>query len=178
MAILKYSMMDKDVPEGTFICGNNSIESLISSTYYATLLQQAYGYKVIWNDIIVGYYMIYPKKINFDVMESIEGDEYNSGVVDCYNAVHIGYLAIDKTYQGNHIGTYVLKGIISSINIICKSVPFRMITIDALGVYHDWYQKIGFRDIPNSKNNDDIIPMYMDCISDEHRILLDEYCKL
>lgn len=170
--------MDTEVPEGTFDCGNNSIERLISSTYYATLLQQAYGYKVILDDIVVGYYMIYPKKIEIAIMDAIEGDEYNSEITDYFIAIHIGYLAIDKSYQGNHVGTYVLKGIISNIQGISQKIPIRLITIDALSVYHEWYERIGFRDIPGTECTDDIIPMHMDCISDVHRKLLDEYCEI
>ncbi|MGN0141035.1 MAG: hypothetical protein ACI4AD_02330, partial [Roseburia sp.] len=67
---------------------------------------------------------------------------------------------------------------ISNIQGISQKIPIRLITIDALSVYHEWYERIGFRDIPGTECTDDIIPMYMDCISDVHRKLLDEYCEI
>lgn len=178
MAVLSFSLMNEEVPEGTFHCGNNSIERQISSAYYATLLQQAYGYKVMLSNKIVGYYMICPRRIELATMNRIEGDEYNSGATDCFMALHINYLAIDEKYHRQSIGTYTLKGIIRTVERISQQIPIRLITIDALAYYHEWYMAIGFRDIPGIKVVDDIIPMYMDCISDMRKKLLDDYCEV
>lgn len=178
MSKLTCSLMNSEVHEGDFDCGNDTIESTICSAYYSTLLHQTYGYQICMDDKIVGYYMIYLKEINIDVMEKIEGDEYNSGVIDYYISAHINYIAIDKKYQQKKIGTHVLKGIISDILKKSKDIPIRLITLDALNVYHEWYKTIGFRDIPGMDAKNDITPMYMDCMGEYERKQLDLYYQI
>ena len=175
MSELKCTLIDNEVHEGEFDCANESIEKAICLSYYSTLLRQTYGYKVCVKDIVVGYYMIYLKPICIDTMERIEGDEYQGGIIDYYTSAHIEYIAIDKRYQDHKIGTNLLRGIICSILKVSQNVPIRLITLDALGKYHEWYKKIGFRDIPDQKIENDIYPMYMDCMSSEEVEKLNDY---
>ena len=178
MGTLSFKLMPNEVYQGEFYCGNNSIETSICSSYYATLLKQAYAYQICDGDIVVGYYMIYLKRINLDIMERLEDDEYNSGVVDGYTSAHISYIAIADDKQHNKYGTYALKGIIKNILLLSKNLPIRLITLDALSEYENWYYDIGFRKIPGMDNSDGIIPMYMDCMSREEKNRRDEYCQV
>lgn len=91
-------------------------------------------------------------------------------------AMHIRYLAIDKKFQNKGIGTVVLRGIIAEILKLSQIYPIRIITIDALGEYYEWYKKIGFRDIPGIENNGITYPMFMDCMSKEEARKLKEFC--
>lgn len=178
MGKLSFKLLSDEVHQGEFCCGNNSIETSICSSYYATLLKQAYAYKIYDEDVIVGYYMIYLKKINLDVMERLENDEYNSGVVDGYISAHISYIAIAENKQRRKYGTYALKGIIKILLSLSRSLPIRLITLDALAEYEDWYYHIGFRRILGMDDTNEIIPMYMDCMSVEEKSKRDEYCQI
>lgn len=178
MGKLSFKLMSDEVHQGEFCCGNNSIETTICSSYYATLLKQAYAYKICDDDVIVGYYMIYLKKINLNVMEKLENDEYNSGVVDGFISAHISYIAIADNKQHRKYGTYTLKGIIKNLLFLSRSLPIRLITLDALERYEAWYYGIGFRRIPGMDNSNGIIPMYMDCMSFEEKNKRDEYCQI
>lgn len=178
MGKLTCSLMSSEIREGDFNCGNETIENTICSAYYSTLLRQTYGYQICIDNKVVGYYMIYLKRINIDTMEKIEGDEYNGGIIDYYISAHINYIAIDKKCQQKKIGTNVLKGIISDILQKSSDIPIRLITLEALHVYHEWYKSIGFRDIPGADVKNDIIPMYMDCMSEYERKQLDLYYQV
>lgn len=156
-------LLDGDV--SGFKCGNDSIESQIENSYAATLLKIAFGHKIILNNQIVGYYMNHFKTIEVDVVNSIMGDEFDPNISNHYTAMHILYLAIEESMQNQGIGTIVLKGIISEILLLSKKYPIRIITIDALDKYYDWYKKVGFKDIPGKAYNGIVHPMYLDCIS-------------
>lgn len=177
MGKLRFELMPDEVHEGEFYCGNNSIETTICSSYYATLLKQAYAYRICDENEVVGYYMVYLKRINIDVMERLENEEYDSGVVNGYIAAQIAYIAIAKDRQHRKYGTYALKGIIKFLLLLSKSVPIRLITLDALAEYENWYHNMGFRNIPGTDTSDEIIPMYMDCMSKEEKSKRDEYCQ-
>ena len=169
-------LIDMDVRG--FSCGNPSIDQQIRESYYATLLKQAYGYQIKAEDKTVGYYMLYFKNINTDIVNDIMDNEFSSGLVDYYIAVHIRYLAIDKNLQHQGIGTVVLKGIIQQIISFSKIYPIRIITLDALMEYYEWYKGIGFRDIPGGTDDGIIRAMYMDCMDMRELEKLEDYCEL
>ena len=177
MRALSLKLMPYEVSQGEFCCGNNSIETSICSSYYATLLKQAYAYQICEGNIIIGYCMVYLKRISLDIMKSVENDEYNSGIVDGYTSAHISYIAIAADKQHRGYGTLTLKGIIKNILELSKRLPIRLITLDALPEYEDWYCGIGFREIPCANNFSDIIPMYMDCMSNEEKNKRAEYSQ-
>ena len=81
--------MDREVTD--FSCGNASIDQQIRESYFATLLKQAYGYRIELQGKTVGYYMLYFKNINLQTMNNIMGDEYDGGLINYYMAVHIRY---------------------------------------------------------------------------------------
>lgn len=174
MCKIKCPLMDEEILE--FNCANQSIEQQIRDSYFITLLKQAYGHKIIIDDKVVGYYMLYFKGVQLDDINSIMGEEFESNMADYYMAMHIRYLAIDKKFQNKGIGTVVLRGIIAEILKLSQIYPIRIITIDALGEYYEWYKKIGFRDIPGIENNGITYPMFMDCMSKEEARKLKEFC--
>lgn len=167
-------LMDKEIKN--FTCGNDSIDREIEDSYYATLLKQAYGYQIKIDNKIVGYYMLYFKNINMQIVNDIMEDEYDSNLVNYYMAVHLRYLAISEQLQHKSIGTVVLRGIINEILKLSKTYPIRIITLDALLEYYEWYKKIGFRDIPGKEKDGITIAMYMDCMSIEEAEKLQDYC--
>ena len=174
MSKIMCPLMDKDVKE--FCCANASIEKQIEESYFTTLLKQAYGYQIIIDDKVVGYYMLYFRNINLRQVHKIMGEEYESDMLDYYIAMHIRYLAIDKKLQHLGIGTAVLKGLIVEILRISKIYPIRVITIDALLEYHEWYRKIGFRDSPGCMYDGITVPMFIDCMTKEENEKLQNYC--
>lgn len=174
MAKITCLMMDRDVKD--FCCANASIEEQIKDSYFITLLKQAYGYQILIERQIVGYYMLYFKNIKLDVVNQILEEEYFSNMADFYIAMHIRYLAIDRKVQHQGIGTVVLKGIIAEILKLSKSYPIRIITIDALQEYYEWYQHIGFRELPGHGRDGIIVPMFIDCMSKADAESLQRYC--
>lgn len=175
MSKITCSLMDKEVKG--FNCANSSIEKQIDDSYFITLLKQAYGYQILIDDKVVGYYMLYFKNINLEEISNIMKEEYESCMVSYYMAMHIRYLAIDERVQHHGIGTYVLKGLIAEILRLSELYPIRIITIDALLEYYEWYKSIGFRDIPGLDRDGIKVPMYIDCMSKEEAMKLHDYCS-
>lgn len=171
---LKCPLMDKEVD--WFKCANPSIEQQIRDSYFITLLKQGYGYQIIVENKVVGYYMLYFKDIELDEVNKIMDEEYESNLASCYIAMHIRYIAIDERLQHKGLGTRVLKGLLADILKISKIYPIRIITIDALSEYHEWYKKIGFRDIPGREFDGITYPMFVDCMLKEEAEKLAEYC--
>lgn len=176
MGNIKGQLLDNNQEIRDFKCGNASIERTITESYYLTLLKHAYAYKIIGNGMILGYYMLLFRKILLeDCPESI-GDYYTEKLDYC-TSIHIDYLAINEKYQHRGIGTNVLKMIILFVMKFGKKLPIRLITIDALKEYYDWYRGIGFiafneKDLKDSKPT---ISMYMDCISKDNLEIIKEY---
>lgn len=167
--------MDKEVKG--FKCKNSSIEQQIEDSYYITLLKQAYGHQIIIDDSVVGYYMLYFKGIEFEEVNQIMDGDYSSSMADYYMSVHIRYIAIDERLQHKGIGKTVLKALITQLMNLSKLYPIRLITLDALNEYHDWYYNIGFRDIPGIENNGITTSMYIDCMTKEDAEKFEAFCE-
>ena len=120
--------------------------------------------------------MLYFKSVKLDEINKIMGEEYESNMANYYMAMHIRYLAIDERLQHKGIGTRVLKGLLAEILRLSKIYPIRIITIDALSEYYNWYKKIGFRDIPGREYDGIVYPMFIDCMSIEEAKRLADFC--
>lgn len=177
MAKITIEKLDRNVLDKEFDCGNSSINMQVQASYYPTLLQYAYAYKVSISDHIVGYYMIKLRTIKLEKAPS-EISEYSCSLISECNAVHIKYIAIDKEYQHKTIGTYVLKTIIVSVLNLCKKFPITLITLDALIDKYDWYKRNGFRafDEDELQVSQTTIPMYINCILDKKTV--NDYCSI
>lgn len=178
MGQLYFDMLEEAVCDDSFNCGNHSIERKISESYWLTILQHAYAYKISTDGIILGYYMILFRKIALaHCPDNIS--EYYSGMMDYCISVHLDYLAVDKRYQHKKIGTNTMKIIINSVLRLAKRFPVRLITIDALKEYYSWYQAIGYSAF-NENDMDDgntTIKMYMDCLSCENKERINKYME-
>lgn len=177
MAKISIEKLDHDVLEKEFDCGNSSVNMQVQGSFYPTLLQYAYAYKISISDNVVGYYMIKFRTIKMEKAPS-EISEYTCSLIDECNAVHIKYIAIDKKYQRKTIGTYVLKTIIVNVLNLCQKFPITLITLDALIDKYDWYKKNGFVAFNEDELQDSqlIIPMYINCILDKKAV--NDYCSI
>jgi len=156
-----------DVQEGTFDCGNGSINRCIYESYYPTLLQHAYAFQVLVDDIIVGYYMIGFERYLFDddaLPEEV--NDYRSTIVNTVPAIYVKYIAIQKEFQNRKIGSSLLKYIVDRVFVLCKDFPVSIITLDALKEKYQWYKKNGFLPIDENamRDQEPTIKMYMKCI--------------
>ena len=87
-------------------------------------------------------------------------------------SVHIRYLAIEKKYQSNKIGTNTLQVIIKDIEQFAENWPIRVITIDARNDLVEWYEKQGFKRMRKNTVGQDIstVAMYFDCMKFSHEL--------
>ena len=174
MAELVIDRISNDIELNGFSCGNNSIERLIEESYYPTLLKHATAYRVNSKNINYGYYMIRLMNVK---LKDLPGDfkEHNCGIFNDCTSLYIKYIAVDSSYQHRGIGTEIVRYIVTYGKEISKSLPIRIIMIDALKDKVGWYKQLGFRSFNEDdlKNSDSTIKMFIDCISD--KILIEEY---
>lgn len=171
MATLQFKRVTKDVEYLPFDCGVDSINEYVKNSYYPTIMQQAYAYCIMSNHIILGYYQILFRELELDDFPD-EISEYNADIKeDKISSVHIRYLAIEKKYQSNKIGTNTLQVIIKDIEQFAENWPIRVIAIDARNDLVEWYEKQGFKRMRKNTVGQDISTeaMYFDCMrfSDE-----------
>ena len=107
MGTLQFKRVTRDVEDVMFSCGVPSIDQYVKESYYPHIAQQAYAYSVMANDTILGYYQVLFQEIELtDFPDEIS--EIDSGIKEGkISALHIRYIAIDKNYQGNKVGTVV-----------------------------------------------------------------------
>lgn len=171
MADLQVRFVTKEIEQSSFDCGVDSINQYIKQSYFPLLLQHAYTFQVSGNGIVLGYYQVLFREIELnDFPEDIS--DFQSDVKEqSLSAVHIRFIAVDKRYQGNRIGTAMLQMIVKSVMELSVSWPVRVITIDAVNHLTGWYEKIGFkRLLRNTPGQEGVTSaMYIDCMhfSDE-----------
>lgn len=177
MGTLHFRKVTKDIENTKFKCGKESIDEYVKNSYFPTIIQHAYAYSIMKDDIILGYYQILFREIELtDFPEDIS--EYEDGIKDGkISALHIRFIAIEKSYQGHKIGTATLKTIIKNVRELADYWPVRVITIDATLDHYEWYKRMGFLDMKeNSPGQDGVtIAMYLDCHKFERE--LNEYIK-
>lgn len=174
---LEIKKISSDVVLGSFDCGNQSINNLISQSYYPTLLHQGHAFCVHYNGQVIAYYMLSIIAFNIDKCPPDVKEYLEHSIKNSFNkhfaAVHIQYLAVDKQYQKYGIGTQLLKRIIKSTQALCKQWPIRFITLDALDDKVPWYRKNGFKEF-GFGDTDHATTMYLDCVSQKD---IDDYAS-
>ncbi len=80
-----------------------------------------------------------------------------------YPAIKIGRLAVSEKYQGEHIGSMLVRSIREMLLRRASVGACRFITVDALVSKKSFYEKIGFRLLQNEIPEDaDTVLMYFD----------------
>ena len=178
MSQLTVEKLDGEVIAGKFDCGNESINSMVSQSYFPTLLQHAYAYKVILSDCVIGYYMILFKTLELENAPEVV-QEYRSSLIDTYTCVDIKYIAVEQSKQGNSYGTHILRSIMANVYTLSNDFPVSFITLDALKEKYEWYRKNGFLafDEKEMNNSSPTIQMYVSCVLNQEAIetYVDDY---
>lgn len=167
MSKISIERLRQDVQLEEFDCENASLNEQIVESYFPTLLQYAYAYRVIVDDRVVAYYMIKFKTIHMDIAPD-EIAEYTTSIVNDCSAIHIKYIAVDKMYKNHGIGTYILKTIVAQALRLAQQFPISLVTLDALSDKYEWYIKRGFKAFSEKElqKNEPTIQMFMKCILD------------
>lgn len=172
MGELRFERVPKGIENSNFDCGISSINEDVKHSYYPHILQHAYTYSIIVEDIVVGYTQIMFRDIELtDLPEDIA--EYESEVKDNkVTAVHIRFIAIRKEYQRKKFGTNILRIIIAYVRQLTQMWPVRIITIDARLNLMEWYKKEGFLDMVHNKPGQEGVTqaMFMDCMRYEEEL--------
>ena len=171
MSEIQYVLLTSD--PANFDCGNPAINKYVEASYFATLCQQCYAYKIVYKSIIVGYYMITLRDVALtDCIPEIS-DYQIADFGDHIPSLYINYLAIGTQFQKNKIGTKTLEKIINETRQLTNVLPIRFITINAVPDKVEWYKKIGFSEM--GKDIDGINRyMFIDLIKNKQRLV--DYC--
>ena len=116
MARLDFKLVTREVADcQDFDCGIDSINEYVKDSYYPSIAQHAYAYNIIGNGKSLGYIQVLFRDVELDCFpDDISG--VDPGIkANTLPAIHIRFLAIDKSYQRNRIGTVALETIIKRI---------------------------------------------------------------
>lgn len=171
MSEIRYVLLSSD--PSNFDCGNPAINKYVESSYFATLYQQCYAYKIMYKSVVVGYYMITLRDVALSDCISEISDYQMGEFGDYIPSLYINYLAIETKFQKNKIGTKTLEKIITETRQLTNILPIRFITINAVPDKIDWYKKIGFSEM--GKDIDSVNKyMFIDLIKNKQQLV--DYC--
>ena len=166
---------DVQIGKNGFDCGNSTINEQIRESYYSTLLQHMYAYKITMDDRVVGDYMLHFQSVIISALPGELADRFSDMTHGLCYALCLKYIAIDKPYQNRRIGQRALLLIIANAQNLSKNWPIRFLTIDALAEKVGWYTKNGFKAFGSSADDGPTIKMYLDLHNDPER--LERYCN-
>ena len=171
MSELEYVLLTSDA--GNFDCGNPAINKYVETSYFATLSQQCYAYKIVYKSYIVGYYMITLRDVALSDCTSDVSDYQMGEFGDYIPSLYINYVAIGEKYQKHRIGTKTLEKIIYETRQLTEVWPIRFITINAVPDKVEWYKKIGFNEM--GRDIDSVNKyMFIDLIKNKQKLV--DYC--
>ncbi len=181
MGKLDFERVTKDVRSQSFDCGVDSINEYVRDSYYPSIAQHAYAYKITGNGRTLGYIQYLFRDIELDYFPD-EISDIDPGIKEnTLSALHIRFIAIDSRYQKNHIGTAALETIIRRAEQLADNWPIRLITIDARADLVGWYEKEGFKKMKeNTPGQDGVtIAMYYDCMKFSEELIeyMQEICE-
>lgn len=174
MGILQFKKITEDIKGKFFDCGVESINKYVQESYYPVLTQYAYTYSIMNEDKLLGYFQLLFREVAIEEFPD-EISEYDPEIKGTISAIHIRYIAIDKKYQRNRIGTATLKTIIKNVEQLADLWPVRVITLDAMVHLVPWYTRVGFVKMKSNTVGQNGVSeaMYFDCM--KHDAELKEY---
>lgn len=172
MSELSYTLLLQP-PDPEFSCGVATIDRQIQQSHILVILRRCYAYSVTSKGILLGYYMVSLKGFRVDEFYPPVEDHFVEPYQDLY-ALNIDYIAVNKCYQGKHIGTAILQNILYDVKNLQRICPIRLITLEALNERISWYKEFGFKEAkhPNTNNSATTL-MYYDMVSPEDIELLE-----
>lgn len=160
-----------------FSCGELSIDNKVKNMYFPHILKQGTAFEIILSDngntnITVGYIFITFITIRF------EDCDYQSNLMhEYFPAAYIDFIAIDKPFQGNKLGSTALDLLIKIFKSSEQYVDFRYIVIDSLTNRTSFYEKLGFKYffINGNSKQQFTVSMYYDLIKDSEITKIENY---
>lgn len=173
MASLTFKKMDAPA-DRSFSCGNSTIDGQIKDAYLLTCMNRCYAYEVKFCELVVGYYQIQFKRFPLEKFGAPLTD-YEIGAYDDLYSLHIEYIAVGKKFQGNKIGSAILKYILMTVNRIHEECPVRLVTLGAVDHKADWYERYGFVKVGTPSIDSCEQLMKIDLISEDEQKYLEAY---
>ncbi|WP_323736342.1 GNAT family N-acetyltransferase [Methanosphaera sp. ISO3-F5] len=138
-----------------FDCGDEDLNNFLFIDSFKYIQNNlSIIYLIFFQEELVGYFSLSSDAIKIKTLEIKHG---------FYPAVKIGRLAVNKKYQNQGIGSFIIKSAISIILRTRNDIWIRFLSIDAYNdnkVIH-FYSKFEFETLLKIKNRRNI-PMYLD----------------
>lgn len=118
------------------------------------------------DNVTAAYFSLLADKITFNPEEKSTWNKLNRSIPNSkrrksYPAVKIGRLAVNQTYAGEGIGTFIIDSIKYAFTSV-KRLGCRFLTVDALTSAVSFYEKNGFRFFTESDKNEETRLMFFD----------------
>ena len=174
MGAICYTLLENQNELTDFDCGNESINKLVSDSFYPHILKQRQVHKLSYAGYRVGFYSVSVAGISLEESDAPVADYYAS--TPSFAAIVLNYLAVDKIVQGNGIGSAALKHIIAEARALYAAWPVRLLILDALRSKLSWYLQHGFALLNQADMNgtSETVRMYLDLMPEEEKDIINE----
>ena len=138
-----------DVPltgAGTFDSGVPALDDWLRSTA-ATMVRANMGRTFVWRDseAVVAYYHLAPHEVSQDGVPSRDRFSHKTRPVPGFL---LAKLALDKTLQGQGLGSVLLFDALARVATAAAQVGGRLVVVDAVsGDAAEFYRAHGFKDV-------------------------------
>jgi len=144
-------------------CGESDINSLMESAYLASLQKQGFAFNAFVDNELVAQVML---------TMTIILDPSRESLPDCgFPSVKIEYIAVDRLWQHQGIGTVLMKSIVDYVREQSNRMPIRFIYLESVQDKVGWYSEFGFselgKDLKTRYKDSYTVPMCIDFLDDK-----------
>lgn len=155
--ILPFKCVEDDLTSFLFEDAKHFQKEFMAVTYLLENIQE---------NVTVAYFSLLADKISFNSNEKSVWNRLNRNIPNTkrrrsYPAVKIGRLAVNESYSGKGVGTFVLDSIKYAFTSV-KRLGCRFLTVDALNSATSFYEKNGFLFFTDSDKDDETRLMFYD----------------
>lgn len=171
MDISKYAQIQltSDTEIKPFKCKDDDLNGFLfedAKHFQQELMAVTYIIEDRQEDKTVAYYSLLADKITFNPDDKPIWNRLNRNIPNSkrrhnYPAIKIGRLAVNETYAGEGIGTFILDSIKYAFTTV-KRLGCRFLTVDALASATAFYEKNGFRFLTEQDKDEETRLMFYD----------------
>ena len=177
MGTLCYTLVDSETDTRGFDCGNTSINELVSSSVFPSILKQVKTYKMSIRAKRIGFFSVSIRGISFEDSDASIASYYEKAPT--FGAVMIDFIAVEKKVQKRGIGTTALEYVVQAAKELSAHWPVRVLVLDALRDTIDWYTQKGFAPINtvDLASDSPVVRLYIDLMTEEEQTKLDQHIQ-
>jgi len=143
-----------------FDCGNDDINEFLHTDQVQRFHEYRLGHTrlVYDNTTLAGFFTLAPYSFQSDAFDGSESDyaaklQDEDGLPPAVPSRLVGQLGVDRSYQGQDLGKYLMRYIIAETLELDSEIPFRFLVLHAHEDVVGFYTQFGFVESNSGKDN-------------------------